>query len=70
MITFDVQDMTCAHCVATVTRAVQAADPAARLTIDLAAHRVHVEAAAVPPDTLRRAIADAGYTPVPVPPGT
>ena len=66
MITFDVQDMTCAHCVATVTRAVHAADPAARVEIDLAGHRVAVEAATADADTLRRAIEDAGYTPVPV----
>jgi len=69
MTTFDVQDMTCAHCVATISRAVQAADPSARVAVDLPAHRVSVEAASVPDDVLRRAIEDAGYTPVPVPAG-
>lgn len=66
MITFDVQDMTCGHCVATITRAVQAADPAAAMTIDLPRHRIAVEPKAADAATLRQAIEDAGYTPVPV----
>jgi len=40
MITFEVNDMTCGHCVSSITRAVKALDPAAKVQIDLAAHRV------------------------------
>lgn len=67
MITFDVQDMTCGHCVATLTRAVKATDPAATVTVDLPTHRVQVETNVADAPTLAAAIAEAGYTPVHVP---
>jgi copper chaperone len=66
MITFDVKDMTCGHCVATITKAVQAADPQARVDIDLAAHRVRIEPAEADEQALAAAIREAGYSPVPV----
>jgi len=65
MIAFEVRDMTCGHCVSTVTQAVKEVDRAARVTIDLAAHRVEIEPALAGADELRDAIAEAGYTPVP-----
>lgn len=65
MQTFRVDDMTCGHCVATITRAVQAADPDARVSTDLAHHLVTVESTRAGTDPAA-AIADAGYTPVPV----
>jgi len=64
MIAFQVNDMTCGHCVGAITRAVQAVDPAARVQIDLAAHRVQVENPGAPAATLATAIKEAGYTPV------
>ncbi|MDZ5604437.1 cation transporter [Pseudomonas sp. RP23018S] len=39
---FNVQGMTCGHCVKAVTAAVQARDPAAEVTVDLAARQVSV----------------------------
>lgn len=66
MITFDVQDMTCGHCVSTITKALKDTDRDATVQIDLAAHRVQVEPAASSADELAEAIRDAGYTPVPV----
>jgi copper chaperone len=65
MISFRVDDMTCNHCVSTLTRAVAAADREARVSIDLAQHRVDVEPAAATPEQIRQAIEEAGYTPVP-----
>lgn len=65
MINFTVQDMSCGHCVGAITQAVQAADPEARVDIDLAQHRVSIEPVAASADTLRAAIQEAGYTPVP-----
>jgi copper chaperone len=65
MIAFDVQDMTCGHCVSTVTKAVQAADRDARVRVDLATHRVEIEPAAADAERLAEAIRAAGYTPVP-----
>jgi copper chaperone len=64
MIAFDVQDMTCGHCAATITKAVKAIDPAAQVQIDLGAHRVQVESAKAA-DEIAGAIREEGYTPVP-----
>ncbi len=63
MIEFDVQDMTCGHCAATITGAVKAVDPDVRFEIDLAAKRVRVESA-VSADRIAAAISKAGFTPV------
>ncbi len=61
-IEFKVDDMTCGHCAARVTRALEAADPAARVTIDLPSHTVSVEGGAGR-DEYAEAIRAAGYTP-------
>jgi copper chaperone CopZ len=66
MIHFDVPDMSCGHCVAAITRAVQAVDPQARVEVDLAARRVRVDPAQADADALAAAIRDAGYAPSPV----
>lgn len=66
MIAFEVNDMTCGHCVGTITKALQGADKDAKVTIDLARHLVMVESARADARTLGEAIAEAGYTPVPV----
>lgn len=63
MIEFRVNDMTCGHCVATVTKAVKAAEPAATVDIDLRSKRVRVEGTNAR-DKVEAAIKDAGYTPV------
>lgn len=65
MIAFEVNDMTCGHCVRAITQAVQEADPGAQVQVDLAAHRVQVEPAQADAAALQAAIAEAGYTPVP-----
>lgn len=59
---FKVDDMTCGHCVARVTRALKGADPAARVAIDLPAHTVTVDGAG-DRDEYAEAIRAAGYTP-------
>ncbi len=64
MIAFTVNDMTCGHCVGAITQAIAAADRGARVTVDLAAHRVDVEPQAASAATIQEAIAEAGYTPV------
>ena len=63
MITFQVQDMTCGHCVATITKAVQGVDAGARVETDLATHVVRIESAGAPA-ALEAAFRNAGYTPV------
>lgn len=66
MITFEVNDMTCGHCVSTITKALKATDKDAKVQVDLATHRVQVEPAAADAGELADAIKEAGYTPVPV----
>lgn len=45
MLEFEVKDMSCSHCVASITKAVNALDPAATVKADLATHRVTVTGA-------------------------
>ena len=66
MIVFEVKDMTCGHCVSTITKAVRAADKNAKLQIDLATHRVQIEPTETNAAELSDAIKEAGYTPVDV----
>ncbi|MBK5304758.1 MULTISPECIES: heavy-metal-associated domain-containing protein [Gammaproteobacteria] len=42
---FNVEGMSCGHCVKAITQALQAKDPAASVRIDLAAKEVGVESA-------------------------
>lgn len=60
---FRVDDMTCGHCVRTITKAIAALDKDARVTIDLARHLVMVEPGEAGAQELSDAIAAAGYTP-------
>ena len=66
MIAFEVKDMTCGHCISTITKALKAADRDAKVHIDLATHRVQVEPVSADAEELAEAIKDAGYTPVSV----
>jgi copper chaperone len=63
MITFQVNDMTCGHCVGQITKAVKAADPDAALEFELASHQVQI-ASTLANAEFAEAISDAGYTPV------
>jgi len=67
MTNFVVNDMTCGHCVSTITKSLKALDPHAKVTIDLGQRLVQVESNSVGAATLRSAIAEAGYTPEPAP---
>jgi copper chaperone len=66
MIAFEVNDMTCGHCVSTITKALKATDKDAKVQVDLATHRVQVEPVSADAEELAQAIRDAGYTPVSV----
>jgi copper chaperone len=66
MLAFEVKDMTCGHCVSTITKALKATDKDAKIQIDLASHRVQVQPVSADAEELAEAIKDAGYTPVPV----
>jgi copper chaperone len=58
---FDVQDMHCGHCVGSITRAVQALDPAARVTAEIEVRRIEVASEVLAPPQVVEAIATAGY---------
>lgn len=60
MIELTLPDMTCGHCVKTVTQTVQQLDPSARVTIDLPSHKVVIESTQSP-EAIRAALADEGY---------
>jgi len=57
---FNVQGMSCGHCVKAITTAVQALDPAASVRADLAAREVGVESA-LSADQVIAAIREEGY---------
>lgn len=64
MISFKVNDMTCGHCVSTITKALKTEDAAAHVRFDLASHRVDIESAEANAAELSETIKAAGYTPV------
>ena len=66
MIAFEVNDMTCGHCVSTITKAVRAIDQKATVSVDLTTHRVEIEPTETNTQELSDAIKEAGYTPVAV----
>lgn len=57
---FKVEGMSCQHCVAAITRSIQALDGVAGVEVDLASGVVRV-ASNVAAQALLRAFADAGY---------
>jgi copper chaperone len=71
MISFKVDDMTCGHCVSTITKALKGVDATAKVQFDLATHRVDIEPGQAHAAQLQDAIQEAGFTPVPTgsPPG-
>ena len=63
MITFEVNDMTCGHCVGAITQALKATDKDAEIRIDLSRHLVEIEPGSSDAEALGNAIIEAGYTP-------
>ncbi len=61
MYNFQVNDMTCGHCVATIEKAVKGVDPSSKVAIDLSTHGVKIESEE-PATSFAKAIEDAGYT--------
>jgi copper chaperone len=64
MFAFQVNDMTCNHCVGSITQALMKVDPGAGVQVNLAQHQVLVEPGIASAAQLTNAIADAGFTPV------
>jgi copper chaperone len=64
MITFNIPQMTCGHCVKAVTEAVKEVDANATVAVDLQSKKVDVETTAEPQKVVA-ALAEAGYAPQP-----
>ena len=62
MFTFQVKDMTCGHCVRSITEAVTGIDHDAKVDIDLQRQMVAVQSEATL-DEVSQAIQEAGYSP-------
>ena len=62
MIEFTLPDMTCGHCVRTVTETVQRVDAEARLQVDLPTHQVRIESQQ-PREAFAAALTEEGYAP-------
>lgn len=65
MLKFEVKDMSCNHCVASITKAVTAIDPAATVQADLASRQITVTGAANA-DTIVAALDDIGFAAQPI----
>lgn len=64
MLTFQVDDMTCGHCVRAIKEAVRALDADAVVDVDLARHLVRVQAPQLDATRVRQVLEQAGYTPL------
>ena len=60
MIELTLPDMTCGHCVRTVTQTVQKLDPTARVEIDLPTQRVRIDSS-VDAQAIAKALGEEGY---------
>ncbi|MDN3922605.1 heavy-metal-associated domain-containing protein [Roseateles violae] len=60
---FHLPDMSCGHCVAAITEAVQAADAAATLQFDREQRRVQIASGALDQQALAELLSEAGYPP-------
>lgn len=65
MLEFEVADMTCNHCIASITKAIQAIEPNAQVQANLETHRVTVQGN-MAQDVIIAALDDAGFEASPV----
>jgi copper chaperone len=61
MLTFQVQDATCGHCVRAIKTALRELDAGAAVDVDLARHLVRVQSSRLDAPRVREALARAGY---------
>ncbi len=62
MTEFDIEAMTCGHCVSTITKTVQLLDPQAKVDVDLSRKKVKVESTK-DRAVIAAALTEAGYPP-------
>lgn len=56
-----VDNMSCQHCVKTITKAINDIDPKAKVTIDLAKHEVDIEDGTISQEAAIQAVNQAGF---------
>lgn len=56
-----VDNMTCAHCVKTITHAIKSIEPSANVSVDLAKHEVDIDSQCLSQEAAIAAINDAGF---------
>jgi len=61
MISYEVNGMSCGHCIGAITGTIQAADTNTRVNVDLASRTVSVEGSVITPQQIETAIREAGY---------
>lgn len=66
MLRYQVDDMSCGHCVQAITAAVKDVDPSAEVQVDLSSKAVQVSTSVAGP-VVAQAIRNAGYTPAEAP---
>ena len=60
MTTFNIPNMSCGHCKATVEKTIHAIDPEAKIEFDMASRKITLDSR-TPPDNVQTALASAGY---------
>lgn len=68
LISYRIGDMTCGHCVSTITKAITALDDGATVDADIAKHLLSVKSVKLGAAEVQKAIEVAGYSPVPLAP--
>ncbi|MCX8585550.1 heavy-metal-associated domain-containing protein [Gilliamella sp. B2865] len=56
-----VDNMSCQHCVKTITKAINDIDPKAKVTVDLAKHEVDIEGGTISQEAAIQAVNQAGF---------
>lgn len=65
MIRFHIPTMTCGHCAAAVTEALQRVDSGAQVKTDVASKSVELTGSSAPAEDFEAALSQAGYSPHP-----
>ncbi|CAM3238498.1 heavy-metal-associated domain-containing protein [Paracoccus nototheniae] len=60
MTTFNIPNMSCGHCKATVEKTIHAIDPEAKIEFDMASRKITLDSR-THPDNVQTALASAGY---------
>lgn len=56
-----VDNMSCQHCVKTITKAINDIDPKAKVTVDLAKHEVDIEGGTISQEAAIQAVNEVGF---------